>query len=172
MTSSLGDISLSMVDVAPDDVVDRFVASLRADAIHTEAIATAPWIAAFETRLPFPLPKSYASLVGRYRFAPFERGGLRLFGNLGDGSREDLVFAATNDPFLWKPLATAGLLQIGRLDTGSYDPVCLDGRQMKHRREYPLVLLDHEAALQFGRIVVRRQIDDSFLSFMDSNSDK
>jgi hypothetical protein len=161
-----------MVDVAPDDVVDRFVASLRADAIHIEPISAAPWIAAFEARLPFPLPKSYGSLVRRYRFDPFELGGLRLFGNLGDGSREDLVFAAANDPFLWKPLTTAGLLQIGRLDTGSYDPVCLDGRQMKNRREYPLVLLDHEAALQFERIVVVRRIDDSFLSFMYSNRAK
>jgi hypothetical protein len=166
------DISLFMVDVAPDDVVDRFVARPRADAIHIEPISAAPWIAAFEARLPFPLPKSYGSLVGRYRFDPFERGGLRLFGNLGDGSREDLVFAAPNDPFLWKPLTAAGLLQIGRLDTGSYDPVCLDGRQMKNRREYPLVLLDHEAALQFERIVVVRRIDDSFLSFMYSNRAK
>jgi hypothetical protein len=160
-----------MVDIAPDDVVDRFVARLKADAIRVEPISAAPWIAAFEARLPCRLPKSYASLVGRYRFDPFERGGLRLFGNLGDGSREDLVFAAPNDPFLWKPLGTAGLLQIGRLDTGSYDPVCLDGRQTKNRRqrEYPLVLLDHEAALQFERIVIVRRIAPSFLSFMFSN---
>jgi hypothetical protein len=157
-----------MVEMAPDAVVDRFVAKLNADDIYVEPVSAAPWIGAFEQRLPFRLPQSYASLVGRYRFDPFERGGLRLFGNLGDGSREDLVFAAPKDPFLWKPLVAAGLLQIGRLDTGSYDPVCLDGRQ-KNRREYPLVLLDHEAALQFERIVVIRRIDQSFLSFMLNN---
>src|SRR5262249_22206276 len=161
-----------MVGMANDDVVDRFVAKLKADAIHVEPISAAPWIAAFEARLPFRLPTSYGSLVSRYRFDPFERGGLRLFGNLGDGSREDLIWAAPDDSFLWKALVTAGLLQIGRLDTGSYDPVCLDGRQMKSRREYPLVLLDHEAALQFERIVVTRRIDQSFLSFMFNNGAK
>jgi len=92
-----------------------------------------------------------------------------LFGNLGDGSREDLVFAAQSDPFLWTPLFAAGLLQIGRLDTGSYDPVCLDSRRMKSESEYPLVLLDHEAALQSERIIVSRRIDQSFLSFMFNN---
>jgi hypothetical protein len=90
--------------MAPDGVVDRFVAKLVADAIHVEPISAAQWIGAFEARLPFRLPKSYGSLVGRYRFDPFERGCLRLFGNLGDGSREDLIFAAPNDQFLWKPL--------------------------------------------------------------------
>jgi len=161
-----------MAVAAPDDVVDRFVAKLKADAINVEPISAAPWIAAFEARLPFRLPKSYASLVSRYRFDPFEWAGLRFFGNLGDGSREDLVVAAPNDPFLWKPLVAASVLQIGRLDTGSYDPVCLDGRQTKNGRECPLVLLDHEAALQFERIMVVRRIDQSFLSFMFNNGAK
>ena len=155
--------------MAPDDVVDRFVDKLSVDAIQINRISSAPWISAFEKDLTFRLPKSYASLVRRYRFDPFERGGLRLFGNLGDGSREDLVSAAPSDPFLWKPLAAAGLLQIGRPDTGSYDPVCLDSRRMKSGSEYPLVQLDHEAALQFERIVVIRRIDQSFLSFMFNN---
>jgi hypothetical protein len=34
------------------------------------------------------------------------------------------------------------------------------------------VLIDHEAALQFERIVVIRRIDQSFLSFMISNGAK
>jgi len=40
---------------------------------------------------------------------------------------------------------------------------------MKSESEYPLVLLDHEAALQSERIIVSRRIDQSFLSFMFNN---
>jgi hypothetical protein len=126
----------------------------------------------FEEHLTFRLRRSYDSLVGRHRFEPFERGGLRLFENIGDGSGEDFVVAAPSDPLLSTTLTTAGLLQIGRLDTGYYDHVCVDGRQIEDRRECPLVLLDHEAALPFERIVVIRQIDKSFLSFMLKNDAK
>ena len=77
--------------------------------------------------------------------------------------------ATLSDPYLSKAALSAGLLQIGRPETGGYDPVCLDGREMKDRGECPLVLLDHEALLQFQRVVVVKEIDESFLSFMLHN---
>jgi len=150
-------------------IIDRFVEALRQDGVRVESVSTAPWFSTFEASLPRRFPASYSSLFSRYRFPAFDRGGIRLFGNLGDESEEDLSEAAKMDPNLSKPALSAGLLQIGRPETGAYDPVCLDSRQMKNRREYPLVLLDHESLLQFERVVVVQKIDESFLSFMLHN---
>lgn len=150
-------------------IVDRFVVALRQDGVHVESILSAPWFSTFEACLPRRFPASYTSFLSRYRFPAFDRGGIRLFGSLGDGSEEDLGVATLRDPHLSKAALSAGLLQIGRPETGGYDPVCLDSREMKNQREYPLVLLDHEALLQFQRVVVVREIDGSFLSFMLHN---
>ena len=150
-------------------IVDRFVAALKQDGVRVDVIVTAPWFSAFEASLPRRFPASYTSFLSRYRFPAFDRGGIRLFGNLGDGSEEDLVVAALKDPHLSKAMLSAGVLQIGRPETGHYDPVCLDSREIKNRREYPLVLLDHEALLRFQRVVVIKEIDESFLSFMLHN---
>lgn len=152
-----------------DLVVDRFVAALQRDGHHIEVAESTPWISALEERLPRRFPASFASLVYRYRFAPFDRGGIRFFGNMGDGSEEELVVAMHKDPGLSTPTLSLGLLQVGRPDTGQYDPVCLDGRGMKNRKEYPLVILDHEALLQFERVVVIKECADSFLRFMLHN---
>src|SRR5262245_55479407 len=125
--------------MTPEAVVDRFVAALRRDGISVEAIEAAPLVSAFEEGLPRRLPASYAALVYRYRFPTFDRGGISFFGNMGDGDDSDLRIASMKDPHLSRPALQAGLLQIGRPDTGTYDAVCLDSRGMKNRGEYPLV---------------------------------
>jgi hypothetical protein len=42
-------------------------------------------------------------------------------------------------------------------------------RGVKNRQEYPLVILDHEALLQYQRVEIIKECDDSFLSFMLHN---
>jgi hypothetical protein len=150
-------------------IVDHFADAVRQDGIPMEAVGTAPWFDAFEAGLPRRFPASFSSLYSRYRFPAFERGGLYLFGNLGDGSDDELAVASRVDPGL-TAARDAGVLQIGRPDTGQYDLVCLDSRGRKNRQEYPLVLLDHEVLLQFNRISVMQIIDQSFLSFMVRNA--
>ena len=66
--------------------------------------------------------------------------------------------ATLRDAYLSKAALSTGLLQIGHPETGAFDPVCLDSRQMKNRREYPLLLLDHEALLQFQPVLVVQMI--------------
>ena len=152
-----------------ESIVDRFVVALKQDGVLVERILGAPWFSTFEASLPRRFPATYSSFLSRYRFPAFDRGGIRLFGSLGDGSEEELGVATLKDPHLSKAALSAGLLQIGRPETGGYDPVCFDSRDMKNRGEYPLVLLDHEALLQFQRVVVVKEIDESFLSFMLHN---
>jgi hypothetical protein len=146
-------------------IVDRFAEALSQEGIPIEAVGAAPWFEAFEADLPRLFPASFSSLYSRYRFPAFECGGVYLFGNLGDDSNDDLTVASRVDSGL-AAAREAGVLQIGRPDTGEYDLVCLDSRGRKNRKEYPLVLLDHEALFQF----VLKIMDESFLSFMARNA--
>lgn len=151
-----------------DDLVDRFVTDLGRRGTRVERIQSAPWISALENRLSRRFPASYASLITRYRFPPFELGGVGFFGNTGDASEEDLAVAIFVDAGISTPALAAGLLQVGRPAGGSYDPVCFDTRGRKSHRECPIVQVDHEVLLQSQRIVVKDTLAESFQSFMRS----
>jgi hypothetical protein len=59
----------------------------------------------------------------------------------------------------------AGFIQIGNPLFYNYDPVCFDTTSAK--REFPIVQLDHEVALQSGRITLVKQIAPSFIDFVN-----
>jgi hypothetical protein len=127
-----------------------------------EALSDAPWIDAFEAKLPFRLPPSYRALVVRYRFAPFHARGIELFANRGADADDELVRASTRDSVLVAVLWKHGLLQVGRPVNGTYDPVCFDMSRRSKAGEAPLVCLDHEEILVRERIRVVRQHAGSF----------
>ena len=106
-----------------DVTVDRFVERLMLSGLRFDPITSSPWIESLEERLPARFPRSFRSLVRRYRFRSFSCGGVHFFGNLGTGEDEDFVTAVFKDPYLTGALQN-GFIQIGRPDTGSYDLIC------------------------------------------------
>lgn len=146
--------------------IDAFVGRQIAAGLDFTKVDEAPWITAFEQRLPFRLPASYRSLVVRYRFCPFLLSGIEFFGNQGNGDDDDLVVASLRDPVLARVSLARGFVQIGRPDTGAYDPVCFDMNRRSNNREAPLVSLDHEAILIKERIHVLREYAKSFFQII------
>jgi len=143
-----------------DVIIDRFVERLTGEGLRFETIASAPWIARFEERLPARLPRSFSSLVKRYRFPTFQFKGVSFFSNLGTDDEEDLVKAVVKDKHLGAAVAN-GFVQIGRPDTGSYDLVCFNTRE-RRGAECPMVALDHEELLQHNRVRINHNVAESF----------
>jgi hypothetical protein len=120
------------------------------------------WLPTFEQNLPFRLPPSYRSLLLRYRFPAFDVGAVTLFGNLDGRSYDDLVVASTRDRVLSSVARANGFIQIGRPESGSYDPVCFDARRRTKTGEARIVQLDHEEILIKDSIRVQEAIAASF----------
>jgi hypothetical protein len=120
-------------------------------------------IAALAARLPARLPPSFHYFVSNYSFPAFEIGGLMLFANTGGHTPWELSERIFADPHMSRVLLNAGLIQIGNPLFYNYDPVCFDITSAK--REFAIVQLDHEVALQSGRIKVVKQIAPSFIDF-------
>src|SRR3954452_12043781 len=120
-----------------DQIVDEFVFRLKAKGILFQRIESAPWIAEFEANLPRRLPRSFLSLVARYRFPKFVFADIEFFANLGHGSQEELVVAARQDEHIWKSTLAQRFVQIGRPAGGSYDVICFDMRNPHSGREWP-----------------------------------
>lgn len=145
-----------------DAETDAFVRRQVAAGCEFTPISDAPWIAPFEAKLPARLPPSFRSLILRYRFDPFQVSGIHFFGNRGSSHPDDLVIASLKDPVLVQVCQRHGVIQIGRPDTGSYDPVCFDMRRRAKDGEAPIVCLDHEEILMHERIRVVRECATSF----------
>ena len=126
-----------MIDMKTDAKIDAFVRRQIAAGRKFVPISDPPWIAAFETKLPSRLPPSFRSLILRYQFGPFQLSGIAFFGNRGDNDRDDLVVASLCDSVLVRVCQQDGFVQVGRPDTGTYDPVCstcVVGRRMARPR--------------------------------------
>jgi len=121
-----------------------------------------PGLQTFEQNLPFRLPPSYRSRLLRYRFPAFDVGAVTLFGNLDGRSYDDLVVASTRDRVLSSVARANGFIQIGRPESGSYDPVCFDARRRTKTGEAGIVQLDHEEILIKDSIRVQEAIAASF----------
>jgi hypothetical protein len=120
-------------------------------------------VAALAARLPARLPPSFHYFVSNYSFPAFEIGDLMLFANTGQRTRWELSERIFADPYMSPVLLKAGFIQIGNPFFDNYDPVCFDTTSA--RREYPIVQLNHEVAMQSGRIKVVKQIAPSFIDF-------
>lgn len=154
---------------AHDDAVDAFVRRRLQRGDVFEALSEAPWIDAFEAKLPFRLPPSFRALVDRYRFDAFHALGIEFFANRGSDADDELVTASTRDSVLVRVLWTRGFLQVGRPASGAYDPVCFDMSRRSKAGEAPLVCLDHEEILIRERIRVVREHAASFQQVLTGN---
>lgn len=147
------------------ELIDRFVASVAQSGGIFQPIVDAPWIAELERKLPTRLPASFRSLVTRYAFATFEVGGLSFYANMGTDDEDEMTVAIFRDRLIAEATLKAGYIQFARPATGSYDPICFDGRGTLRNREFPIVRLDHEEILRKDRICVREAVADSFSQF-------
>ena len=130
-------------------------------------LPSAPWVEALEPRLPRVLPPSFRSLVMRYAFPSFDIGPVHIFANTGHSEvTEEWATRIFADRILAEALLKNGYTQIGLATGALYDPVCFDTNKRSGGGEYPLVRLDHEAALQFGRVRVIQQVAPSFLDLL------
>jgi hypothetical protein len=151
-----------------DQVIDQFAAKLVASSIvQMRRIESAPWIEEFERKLPKALPQSFRSLFTRYSFESFNLCSLTLFGNTGALNVDDFVVASVADKNLCATLSPAGYIQIGRPDTGDYDPICFETKEPRQNREFPIVRIDHEDVLCNWRLKVREQVAPSFFAFVE-----
>jgi hypothetical protein len=89
-----------------------------------------------------------------------------LFGNVDGHDRDDLVVASIRDSILSGVTRRSGLIQVGRPDTGSYDPICFDLRSRSKAGEAELVQLDHEEILMNSKIRIVRKAAPSFLALL------
>lgn len=154
--------------MAFDALIERFAARLQGAGLLVGPIEGAPWIDAFEARLPRRFPTSFGSLVRRYAFLPFEWGPVRFFGNSGTGDDDDLVVAGVRDLVLFDATTKAGLMQFARPSDSNYDPICFDARAPRKNREFPIVRLDHEGILVNERVVIVERVAPSFAALLES----
>jgi hypothetical protein len=141
----------------------RAVVRMRQLGFVVEHVTDASWVAELERRFRRSLPPLYRSLILRFTFGACDVGDVTLFGNLGETDREDDVTVAPfSDPFLSTWLVDRGYIQLGRLATGSYDPVCFD-YSVKVRSSEPIVVsLNHEDILLQRRKVRKRTVAADF----------
>jgi len=63
-----------------------------------------------------------------------------------------MAVAIFRDPIIARTTQAQGFIQFARPADGCYDPICLDTNTRAPNREYPIVQIDHEQILSFGRI--------------------
>lgn len=122
-----------------------------------------------ESRLGFRLPGLYREFVSQFEFDAFELKGVEFFPNHVQNGGYSIESAVFRDPIMSRVLIDANMFQVGRSDTGSYDPVCFDLSKRKGK-DCVLIRLDHEAALQYARISVVEKVSSGFGELVERGS--
>jgi hypothetical protein len=151
------------VDARIDELVER----LDSSGVPIWPIDAAPWVDEIESRLKLKLPAEYRSLVTRYSFPVITFQTVELFANRGDRAESDISVAPFHDAHLSRWLTSHGLFQVGRLASGSYDPVCVDASS----KDPSVLLVDHEGALQDRSKVRRTNIASSIGAILGERID-
>lgn len=94
-----------------------------------------------EQLFEFKISNSYRMLLNDYDYDSFSIAEIDFYGSF------DLLKKIQNDNALYMALRKARMIQIGRPDCGSYDPVCIDGNAKRKHGELPLVRVCHESIL-------------------------
>jgi hypothetical protein len=116
--------------------------------------------------LPKRLPPSFETFLSRYSFPPFDASGISFFG-WGPASKDFFEVASPHKDPLSELPGQAEYFQIGRPDTGSFDPICFDMNSKKQNREDRVVLADHEEILCNFRIKIRAELWPSFRKLLE-----
>lgn len=149
-----------------DQLIDRFVLRLKESGVPIQPEDNSARLAELEATLPQRMPASYESFLSRYSFLSFEVAGILFFG-WDSKSAPDLEMIPMAPHDMSKELVSAGFVQIGRPDTGSYDPVCFDLNSSGQNREYRIVQADHEQVLQWSRVKILREMWPSFRKMVE-----
>jgi len=147
---------------------DNIVAQLEAMGEPFEHALDCPWLEALEHSYGVQLPEPFRSLVENYRWAEFDAGPLNAFSNLGRRDEYDLLKAPFADKAVFDWLKANGLIQIGRLATGAYDPVCLN--LASSGSEPSIVSVDHEDILLCRKKVYIRHLSASLESMVHESA--
>ena len=148
-----------------DETIDAFVSRLNAASIPVRANDNATALTTLEARMPRRMARSFESFLRRYSFPAFDICGVTLFGwNSEWQSTEYFTATSTAKKHLSFLLLPAGLMQIGRPDTGNFDAVCLD---LNSGDEQRVIRVDHEEILCNWRVKVVDEVWPSFLTVVN-----
>ena len=143
---------------ATDQLVDSFVTKLKASGVVIRPEDNIARLDELEAQLLKRLPQSFAAFLSRYSFSTFDICGISF---LDWDSTSNGYLGATKGA-LAELLLPAGYVQIGRPDTGDFDPVCFDLNAPRQNREYEIVRIYHEEILCNWRVKVRGKLWPSF----------
>jgi hypothetical protein len=114
------------------------------------------------TKLPARFPPLFEELVLSYRWAEVDLQSFTLLANPPGPDLSGLLKEMSKAPALWGRLLPAGYIQFGRGPNIEYDPVCFDIRSRTKRKDYRIVIVDHEEILCNNRIKVVAELAPSF----------
>src|SRR5690349_12038094 len=116
-----------------DRLIDSFVSKLESRGVRIEKADNSALVRKLEEGLPKRLPRSFASFLSRFSFAPFDAGGIEFFG-WGPDSSKIFEILPPNKGTLSELLLPLGYIQIGQPDTGDFDAICFDTNMAKQNR--------------------------------------
>jgi hypothetical protein len=128
------------------------------------------WVAEVEKKIYGPFPRSFKSLISRYIFPTFELGPILFLANTPEGlafSLHELRTGIFKDKVLSEALRQNSYIQFGRQAGGCYDPICFAAQRSSQSNEYPIVQIDHEGILIKSKIIIVKEIAESFVDFIE-----
>jgi hypothetical protein len=154
------------MSTATDKLIESFTALVKQHGVPIREEDNKARFELFEAKLPKRLPQSFASLLSRYSFPAFDVVGISLFG-WDSNSNQFIEEASAARGSLSELLLPAGFVQIGRPDTGDFDPICFDGNEPAQNREYRIVQVDHEDILCNCKVRVSGELWPSFIKLVE-----
>lgn len=120
------------------------------------------------TSLPKRFPKTFEYLVQNYRWCNAMVGNLNILDNPGENELTGFLEEILADKHLAKVCLSNNFIQIGKL-ADSYDPVCFNCNEGVSRRNYDVVVLDHERILNNSLVKVTDILARNFDDLLRSN---
>jgi len=113
-------------------------------------------------KIPGMLPSLFEVFLISYRWLEVDLKLLRLFDNPPGPDLSGFQRRVSRDRVLFDFLAPRGLFQFGMAAGTNYDPVCFDLNNRDAAGDCPVLQLDHEDILSFGRTPKAVKLADSF----------
>jgi hypothetical protein len=140
---------------------------LRAVGIRLLSHARAAWcLDELYGRIPFRYPRLFENLCRFCRWEHATLGEVELAANPTSDDLSSFAQGVRYDSHLWEFLTPRGYLILGRMSGGRYDPCAVDTQRWKSD-DAPVVRVDHEEVLSFGRLGQPTVIADSFQKLLE-----
>jgi len=144
-----------------DSLIEQFVATFDPPAERVKN----PNLMDLETiyaHLPARFPRLYEKMILRWRWGQVMLPGFDLLSNPPEAGLAGLLRSISYDRHLVAALLPAGLIPFAKAAGVGYDPICFNTKVRKGRRDYQIVLIDHEEILCNDRIKVESVMASSF----------